>query len=138
MVERVAAVPEVAVASGLSVTRVLIDGRPDGIVGIDPAAFVQLADVDVRDGSLADLTGNTVAVARAWADDHHLTVGSTLPITFPRAGAVPMTVVAIYEKSNLIGTHLMPVDTLRANVTDPFDIAILVKAAGDRAPPAWR
>ena len=42
-----------------------------------------------------------------------------------------MRVVAIYDESNLVGTHLLSVDTLRANVTDPFDIAVLVKSDGD-------
>jgi putative ABC transport system permease protein len=129
--ERVAATPGVAVSSGLTVTRVLIDGQPDGIVGIDPVAFPQLADVGVSEGTLADLDEGGVAVGRAWAEDHGLALGDTLPITFPRTGEVPMRVVAIYDESNLVGTHLLSVDTLRANVTDPFDIAVLVKSDGD-------
>jgi putative ABC transport system permease protein len=128
---RAAEVPGVAVASGLTVTRVLIDGTPDGIVGIDPAAFTRLADVDVRAGSLADLGEGTIAVARSWADEHGLELGGTLPITFPRTGEVPMRVVAIYDRANVVGTHLLSVATLRANVTNPFDIAVLVKSDGD-------
>jgi putative ABC transport system permease protein len=128
---RVATTPGVAVSSGLTVTRVLIDGQPDGIVGIDPVAFPQLADVGVSEGTLADLDDDGVAVGRTWAEDHGLALGDTLPITFPRTGEVPMRVVAIYDESNLVGTHLLSVDTLRANVTDPFDIAVLVKSDGD-------
>ena len=128
---RAAEVPGVAVASGITVTRVLIDGRPDGIVGIDPGAFTMLADVGVREGSLADLGDRTVAVARSWADQHGLRLGDTLPITFPRTGELPMRVVAIYDRANVVGTHLLSVATMRANVTNPFDVAVLVKSDGD-------
>ncbi len=54
----------------------------------------------------------------------------------PRTGEVPMRVVAIYERSNLVGTHLLSADTMRSNVTDPFDIAVLVRSDGD--PPGTR
>ncbi len=128
---RAAAVPSVAVASEITVTRVLVDGNPDGIVGIDPAAFARVADVDVTEGSLTQLGDGTIAVARTWAEQHGIEMGGTLPITFPRSGETPMRVVAIYDRANVVGTHLLAVATLRANVTNPFDIAVLVKSDGD-------
>src|SRR6185312_7934153 len=70
-----AAVPGVADASGLTVTRVLIDGEADGIVGVDPAVFPRLVDLGVSEGSIAGLGDGTIVVARAWADDHDVGLG---------------------------------------------------------------
>lgn len=125
---RLAALPEVETATGLQVTRVLLDGTRDGIVGIEPDGFGALIDVDVRQGKLADVSGGGMAIAKAWAADHHKRLGDTVGVTFTNGRVLSMPIVAIYGERNLVGTNLIDARTISANTTETFDIAILLRA----------
>ena len=92
-----------------------------------PRLIDSLYKVDMVEGSLADVGPGEVAVTRPTAESHHLTIGSTVTLTFARTGAVPLTVAAINEPTmDSDSAYLVDLPTFEANVTDVYDQKLFV------------
>ena len=93
----------------------------------DTATIDSMYEVDVVEGSMADVGPGEVAVARPTAESHDLTIGSTVTLTFARTGDVPLTVAAINEPTmDSDSAYLVDLATYEANVTDVYDQKLFV------------
>jgi putative ABC transport system permease protein len=85
------------------------DGPPGFFSAVDDAAALRkVFDLQPTSGSLATLTSG-----QAWVDDQqaardHVTVGSTVPITFISGQTVRYTVTGIYQSSDMFGGWILP------------------------------
>ena len=122
----VAALPEVDDAVGLGSGVALVDGRSAQLAVADVAAFDRLIDLDVQDGSVASLSPSSVAVARSVAEDRGWTVGSEVTVTFVDGAAVPFTVGAVYERSDVAGNYLVSREAWAPHSVQDIDTMVLI------------
>ncbi|HMJ78906.1 MAG TPA: FtsX-like permease family protein [Iamia sp.] len=127
--ERLAALPEVAVATPLRSAPVGVDGGTSTVVAVDPSTIDRVMDLEVRTGSLAALADGGVAVRGSWADDHGLAVGDVVTLRFARTGPVSLPVAAVID-GKVLGAgesrYVVDLDTFEANVTDQLDRSVFV------------
>jgi putative ABC transport system permease protein len=131
--------PEVRAVAGFRVGQAKIDGGTKYVGGVDPVAFGSIIDVDVASGSLAALTGDTIAVDSATARDKGWHVGDTVAATFPRGGAKTLRIAAIFRRADAAGQYLLPMSAYAADFAQQFDARIFVsRASGVSAADARR
>ena len=126
------ALHEVATISPARSTAIEVGGAPSEVAAVDIRTIGQVADLGVTAGSLADLSGLSVAVEDRKAEADGLTVGDTLTVTFARTGAVDLTVRALVDRPppGFDGVvYMVGLDTYQANVTDQLDRQVFVKVA---------
>lgn len=122
-------VPGVRAATGL-VRSTWITAKYGGtdytLQGVDPTGLVDTVDLDVTEGSLTGLRGDTVAVDTLTAQALHLHVGSHLPGWYVDGTPSDPRVVAVYRRG--LGFADLTMD--RAQVTPHttgFDDLVLLK-----------
>jgi putative ABC transport system permease protein len=128
MAEQLRALPEVESVVPTRLAPVEVDGEPTTVQATDTANIGSLYDLEVVAGSLADVGLNEVAVKASTAEEHGWTLGSTVPFTFAKTGAVELTVSAIYDGLS-DGTFTLDLSTYEANITDQFDQRVYVGTA---------
>lgn len=129
MITTVAALPEVSSASALSNGAVRIDGRDASVAIVDPPAIEQFFGLDVTSGDLADLPEDSLIVSTDTAEDKGWELGTVVPVTFGDGTSAPLTVEAVYEKSDLVSGILLPETTWAPHATQTFTPMMLVKLA---------
>ena len=104
-----------------------IAGQGDFLVAADPQATVDMFDFDVKSGDFAALDVNGIAVSQDKADANGWTVGDTVPVLFAKTGVVPMTVQAIYDRTQIAGNWVISLAAFEQNYTDQIDYQIFAK-----------
>ena len=56
---------------------------------------------------------NGIAVSQDKADDNDWTVGDTVPVLFAKTGVVPLTVQAIYDRTQFAGNYVISLADVR-------------------------
>ena len=140
VLDQVRHVPGVLGAAPASSTTVLwryrmldadeVESEPATI--LTPAASTVL-DLDVRDGTLADLTGPTVAVGSEVARLRGATLGSTVDLVLGDGAVTTARVVAVYARSLGFGPLVVSRDLAAGHVTTGLDRSILVRTDGTDA-----
>jgi putative ABC transport system permease protein len=87
-------------------------------------------DVDVRDGSLAAVGGDSVAISETLARAGGLSVGGVLHARLADATEARLRVVAIYANANGFGDVILPHALALSHAVAPLDRAVFV-AGGD-------
>ncbi|GHF77316.1 ABC transporter permease [Streptomyces thermodiastaticus] len=105
-----------------------IDGATEFLTGVDGAAFGELTDLPVADGTFT-VGGTTVVVDGDTAEDHHWTAGSRFTVSYEDGRKQELTVAGVYRANEMIRGILMDKDTLAPHQTDPADMQIMVKTA---------
>ncbi len=78
------------------------NGNNQGVSGVDPAQLQAMYDPGLTSGSIASLSlPGSIAVQKDYANDHDLTVGSTIRVIFAKTGRVPLTVTGIFTDDTL-------------------------------------
>ncbi|MFF2656280.1 FtsX-like permease family protein [Kitasatospora sp. NPDC058032] len=137
VVGAVRALPGVAGASELVGSTGFVDSADGGTVdlrGVSADGARQTVAPDVRDGSIADLRGNTVALSEKRAKDFGVRVGDTLRIHFGDGAAADPRVVATYAGGSQERYLLLPADVLAAHTTAGLPTGILVRAESGADP----
>jgi putative ABC transport system permease protein len=129
VVGELAALPSVGDAIGVGVTPALVDGDSTMVTATDTAAITSVVHLDVRQGALADVDANGVAISESNAEDHGRSIGSTLTMTFSDGVPVPLTVRAIYADSDLVGGVVVHNDLRSAHVTQPTYRTVFINAS---------
>ena len=127
-----AAVPGVEVVSPMRSTPVNIAEGSTEVLAVDTAVIDELMDLEVAEGSLPDVHGDSIALATDRATELGLGLGDTLTVGFAATGDVDLTVQALYDGEVLgagASNYLIGLDTFDANVTDKFDRQVYVKIA---------
>ena len=136
---KLAALPQVAAAAPIRPVDVAVDGESHSVVATDPAAIDDVVRIDVRNGSLANLGPNQIAVATDEADRLHLSVGSTVTVTYVNTGDHPLTVAAIYHPIDPISvSYIIDTKLDDANDAKPHDSFIYLKLRDGANLPAAR
>jgi putative ABC transport system permease protein len=129
LAHRLTALPEVASATGVRSGSVSIGGSPMVVLAVDPRHLGDLFDVDPRQGDLATMGANGIAVSQDVADSEHLRVGDRLPVTFPTTGTTPFVVSATYGAGSLVGDYLLPLAAARQHFSSPLDVQVYARLA---------
>ncbi len=126
--DTLAALPELAAVTPIRGIAGQVDGETKNFGAVDPVAFDELVNADVRAGSIADLGLGDVALQQDPANDIGATVGSTIDVTFQNGVERTLTVAAIYREATF-GNWLIDLETLdevsNAPARDFFVIAKL-------------
>jgi putative ABC transport system permease protein len=120
---------EVAAASPFRQNGFRVDGDTDFITAFDPATVDLVASLEVEEGSVADLGGDTVMVYRDEADERGWALGDEVPAAFPSLGDRPLRIVGIYGENTLLGNYAIALETYESVYTEQLDAFVLVKGA---------
>ncbi|MEU5212698.1 FtsX-like permease family protein [Streptomyces sp. NPDC020742] len=108
--------------------------RPFSAQGLDPHRLDRTLDLDVRQGSLDALRGDTVALSWMAAGTAGLGVGDTADMDLGDGTPRKLKVVAVYGNGLGFGDVTLPYPLLSAHTTSRLDTALLVRASGDDTP----
>lgn len=86
----------------------------------DAAALAKVFSLKTVSGQLRTLAPGEIAVDDGFAKSHHLSVGSTLPITTQRGGQETYRVAAIYKATALLPGPLLSVQDGTSAFTSPM------------------
>ncbi len=135
---RVRATSGVRAAAPVTTTSVLWPYRLAGETEVDAAAALVLTpdapavlDLDVRAGSLAGLSGATVAVAADAARSRGVSVGSEVSMTLGDGAPVRARVVAVYARGLAFGPVVLSRDLAAGHTGTGLAQEILVHTDGD-------
>src|SRR5918994_5653885 len=108
------------------------DGRDEFLVGVDPAALDEVADIEVIEGDLPALETGGVFLYSNTAEDLELSVGDTVEVEFAATGDQELTVQGIFDNNSLIGAnYVISGDTYGEHFSEATVTNILVGAGGD-------
>jgi putative ABC transport system permease protein len=97
------------------------------------AAAPAVLDLDVRAGSLADLTGATVAVDAEAAKSRNASVGQEVSLTLGDGTPVKARVVAVYARGFGFGPVVIARDLAAGHTTTGLDQSLLIRTDGTEA-----
>jgi len=130
--------PEVRVATGLARAAVTVDGAGTQVSAADPKWLADVLDLDVRQGSVGDLTDTQLAVASAAADEKGWTVGSQVPVRYADGTSARLTVRAVYHATGVAGDYLLPRAAWAPHAVQDADAMVFVALRPGVDPAAGR
>ncbi len=136
LAKTVRALPGIASVAPVARSQVLLNHDEAGVPraeafsaqGVDPAGLGRALDLDVREGDLAGLTGDTVALSRTAAGTAGLGVGDTADLHLGDGVRKELRVIAVYGNGLGFGEVTLPHRMLVRHTTDGLDSALLVTA----------
>jgi len=128
--ERVAALPEVGVASAFRQDGFRVGDASSFLTAVDPATVEDVATMEVSEGSVSELgEEDTVLVHRDVAEERGWSLGDEVPARFASSGDMPLTIVGIYDENRLVGDYVVSLDTYEGVFTEQLDAFVLVTGA---------
>nr|BEK63846.1 ABC transporter permease [Kitasatospora purpeofusca] len=137
---------QIAKTAGVTVTSVVrevpveavADGDTSWLTSVDAATFDRLVDVKVVSGAADALQQGKLLASKDYAERNHLTVGSTLDITYPDGTRGSLAVGALVERNSEIGGLVAPDKVVGPHAAAGSGLKkVLVKGA-DGATPALK
>jgi putative ABC transport system permease protein len=110
--QTLAGVKELSAVTAVRGTTALVDGKQKAIGAVDPLAFEQLVDIELKSGSYQALDQGGVFVHKDPAKDLNLEVGDPVELTFQNGTKVTLPVAGIYDDASIAGNWLISLDTL--------------------------
>ncbi|MDH3605764.1 MAG: FtsX-like permease family protein [Acidimicrobiia bacterium] len=125
------ALPEVAIATGVRIGEVRIDGASREVRGVDPTRILAVTNVEFIGGGIEGLAEpGTMIVRDDRANEKAWSVGDTVSVEFVRTGMQPLEVVGIYEgEEAFTGNYILGHATFDANFTGGFDAVVFADFA---------
>ncbi|MBA2955896.1 FtsX-like permease family protein [Nocardioides sp. MAH-18] len=102
-VDAVKAVDGVAEVSASGWGQAHFDGEPSGYSSVDPSSADEVMNLDVSQGSLADLGEDGVVVSKSAATSHGWKLGDTVSAQFAQSGDHTLRIVGVYDAKGWIG-----------------------------------
>ncbi len=133
--ETLADVPELGAVTPVRGIAGQVEGDTKNFGAVDPAAFEQLIDPDLREGSIADLGMDELLVHTDPAGDLDLEVGSTVDLVYQNGVTGTLTVAGIYGDA-FFGNWLISLDTLESVSTAPARDFFVIAKLGEGVEPA--
>ncbi len=127
LAQRVAALPEVAAASGLRQGLAQVDGKAVVVQAGDPNTIFQIMKINPQQGSTADLDATGIGIYKNVAKDKHWTIGSQIPVNFAKTGHQTMHVAVIYGENAQAGNYFLGTKAYNANFPNNLDSRVFVK-----------
>jgi putative ABC transport system permease protein len=127
-------VPGVSAVTPVARTQVLVSYRAMGdpaldsysAQGVTPDQLGSVLNLDVRQGDMTALTGNTVALSQFAANTFGTKLGGTVRMHLGDGTPITPRVVAIYGSGLGFGDVTLPNDVVLAHTTNRLDTALLV------------
>ncbi|MGH9182936.1 MAG: ABC transporter permease [Acidimicrobiales bacterium] len=120
---------EVRTAVGLGAGNALVDGESREVSVADPDPLARVFDLEVTDGSLADLGDGELAVAEGTALDRGWELGTTVPVTFADGTTTDLAVGALYQAGTFVEDLLLPRATWSPHSVQDLDATVFVELA---------
>ncbi|HKY17167.1 MAG TPA: FtsX-like permease family protein [Microthrixaceae bacterium] len=120
-------------AVGLGFGTLVLDDPTDNSLDVsvtDPAAIADMFDLGDIEGSMADVTGDHIAISQEESEDHGWVIGDTVTATYPDGAAAELEVVAIYEHEDIAGSSATARDTWQPHDPQSGDSLLFVTASG--------
>lgn len=131
--EKARRIPGVLAATGVRRTSVIVPGQLEAQAvvaqGVDPRGADQTMDLGVREGSLADLRADTVAVSRQQARASGWDLGERAKFWLGDGTPVTLKVAAIYDRGWGFGDVTLANATLAGHTVSGLDDRVLIRTA---------
>jgi putative ABC transport system permease protein len=121
-----AQVTGVALASGVRLAQVEVDGEAQAVPAVDGAALAPVFDVGLEAGAVADLGRDGLAAQVDRARDEGWRLGDVVTVAFPTSGPEPFRLVALYRNGDLVGDLLVGVEALSSRQAEVGDVQVFV------------
>jgi putative ABC transport system permease protein len=119
--------PQVDVATGLGLAPMVVDGDDAVASVVDPAPFGRVLDLDVSEGSIAELDDREVALFADYASDHGLALGDKVPVSFSDGARDQLRVGAIFDNDELVDEVILPKAAYQPHAaTRASDVVLLI------------
>ena len=122
------ALPEVERAVGIGNGVLQVDGETWYASVTDAPRLDGLLQLDVVEGSLADVGAGTLALSATFAEEEALALGDAVEATLGD-GSEALVVTAIFDSSQLLGDVILPTSVWSAHTAQVSDVAVLVEGA---------
>jgi putative ABC transport system permease protein len=119
--------PDFSAVSGVQQGPMQVAGSTKQFSAVDFPVMDQLLDLDITDGSISADRG--MLVKREVAEGLGMKVGDRVPVVFQNTGEVPLTVLALYDNSSVVGNWLIDENTYKDNFVDQTDFLVVAKTA---------
>lgn len=120
---------EVGDAVSIGDSPALLDGE-EQLLSVSPAAALgRLTDLEVRDGALDSVGSDGMAVSAGLADDQGWSVGTVVEVTLIDGAVVPVRVAAVYERSEIVGSVVVPPELVELHTTQVMQWLVLISGA---------
>jgi putative ABC transport system permease protein len=134
LVTRLTRQPEIASAAGIRFGAFKLNGKGEGLAGVDPVAYDEAVRTETTAGSIADLSGGGLAVKESVARSEGWKVGDTVPMEFLGRGVQQVPLKAIYADNGINGDFLLSLADYQRFYTTQADQQVLVRAKAGVAP----
>jgi putative ABC transport system permease protein len=104
-------------------------GSSQGVQGATGPTVAKTLRLTPTAGSVDDIPAGRVLVDETEAKDHHLRIGSHVPVTFALTGKQTLTVSGIYEKNPIAGKYLLGLGTYDQNFRNRLDVVVALTTA---------
>lgn len=133
------ALPEVGAVTGVRFDRFSFDGDEADLTAVDAETGGPLVDVDLQDGSFADLDAHSILIHEDPARERGLEVGDTVEVIYASGGPQEVTVAGIYGDATFAGNYLIDLDTFAEwYPTNNVDLLVFAAVADGVDPAAAR
>ena len=127
--EELSRLPEVATALGVRSSVATIFGTTSTLHAADPKSILELFNVGVTAGNVSTMGAHDIAVSTQVATARHLTLGSTVEVTFPMTGSQAFVVRGIFKDRAVAGDFFVPMSAAVANFPQQLDVQEYLKLA---------
>ena len=125
--EELSRLPEVATALGVRSSVATIFGTTSTLHAADPKSILELFNVGVTAGNVSTMGAHDIAVSTQVATARHLTLGSTVEVTFPMTGSQAFVVRGIFKDRAVAGDFFVPMSAAMANFPQQLDVQEYLK-----------
>jgi putative ABC transport system permease protein len=123
----VARMPGVAAVSSVYRGQFEARGSLSSLTGVTPAGLSRTVNLAVTAGSGAPaLAAGRLLVDASTASADHLSVGSSVPVTFAQTGASTITVGGIFKTNPVIGSYVVGAGFFLSHFNNPLPTAVLI------------
>ncbi len=125
---QIAARPEIASVMVDRGNEVKLGDEDNFLVSVNADTVDGIFDVGLQQGDLAQLGNDGIALHDDYATEHHLQLGSTIPVVFSQ-GSVTLTVEAIYTDATFTGDAFVDIAVNDGLGGPQLDAALYIKLA---------
>jgi putative ABC transport system permease protein len=129
LTEELRELPELEAVTGMADGAAIVAGQEDEFTVAEPAALDELMDLQVAEGSVAELTAEQIAVPAEAAEENGWSLGSTVGFEFVDGARQDFTVGAIFEGVDLVDGLVLPFDAWAPHTRQPVDYVTMMGLA---------
>ena len=135
LVDQLEAQDELGTVAAFRLGEIRRGGRSDFVVGVNPEALDEVADIEVLEGDLPALDDGGVFLHSDLAEDLELSPGDSITLEFAATGEQDLMVQGIFDNKSLIGSnYVISAETYGENFSEATVTNILVGGGGAISP----